>query len=317
MPLVIVDDLQRMRPPEADRRLNDHRQISLAGLGLRQLARDLSCPVLAIPRSTASPTTRPSRDAFKGSGDLEYDADACLLLCVAARSEEEAKSIATTQAVILVELHAVKNRYGALNAGAPGLLQFDRGHRAFRQQRSAPHTRGRRPLQRRRRQPAAVAAARPPSEPAQGIRPNCHWRDRPPTSSATWRSRSPPGSCSSSRHWPNGWSRWSTPALGRAPSPQLAPTVIVRLPRPLPQPPRAASSRHQAALRNPRPPVGPRLTSWSGARPAVNGYQGLARGTEARRGRSTSAGELDATTAVPGVHVECSPCSGLASALRT
>ncbi|MGH9021866.1 MAG: DnaB-like helicase C-terminal domain-containing protein [Acidimicrobiia bacterium] len=82
-----------MRPPEADRRLDDHRQVSLAGLGLRQLARDLSCPVVAISSvNRQSYDKAPSLDAFKGSGDLEYDADACLLLRLAARSDEEARA---------------------------------------------------------------------------------------------------------------------------------------------------------------------------------------------------------------------------------
>lgn len=137
VPLVVVDYLQRMRPPEADRRLDDHRQLSLAGLGLRQLARDLTCPVVAISSvNRQSYDKAPSLDAFKGSGDLEYDADSCLLLRVAARSDEEAKAITTSQAVIPVELHIVgKNRYGPLTGAEPILLDFDQGHGGFHEQR--------------------------------------------------------------------------------------------------------------------------------------------------------------------------------------
>ena len=134
VPLVIVDYLQRMRPPEGDRRQDPHRQISLAGLGLRQLARDLSCPVVAISSiGRASYDRAPSLDAFKGSGDLEYDADACFLLRVAAATEDEAKAVLARHGAVVLEMHAVKNRYGPESGATPVLLDFDRGHGAFRQ----------------------------------------------------------------------------------------------------------------------------------------------------------------------------------------
>lgn len=142
-PLVVVDYLQRMRPPEADRRLDDHRQVSLAGLGLRQLARDLSCPVVAISSvNRQSYDKAPSLDAFKGSGDLEYDADACLLLRLAARSDEEAQALARGSGVVPAELYVVKNRYGPLNLDRPVLLDFDRGYGGFRQARPAGPSNG-------------------------------------------------------------------------------------------------------------------------------------------------------------------------------
>ncbi|MFP5319457.1 MAG: DnaB-like helicase C-terminal domain-containing protein [Acidimicrobiia bacterium] len=134
VPLVVVDYLQRMRPPEGDRRQDPHRQISLAGLGLRQLARDLCCPVVAISSiGRASYDRAPSLDAFKGSGDLEYDADACFLLRVAAANEDEAKALLARQGTLVLEMHAVKNRYGPETGTSPVLLDFDRGHGAFRQ----------------------------------------------------------------------------------------------------------------------------------------------------------------------------------------
>jgi replicative DNA helicase len=137
-PLVVVDYLQRMRPPEADRRLDERRQVSLAGLGLRQLARDLACPVLAISSvNRQSYDKAPSLDAFKGSGDLEYDADACLLLRLAARSDEEAAALAQGSGVVPAELYVVKNRYGALNLDRPVLLDFDRGYGGFRETQPA------------------------------------------------------------------------------------------------------------------------------------------------------------------------------------
>ena len=142
VPLVIVDYLQRMRPPEADRRQDLHRQISMAGLGLRQLARDLSSPVIAISSiGRASYDKAPSLDAFKGSGDLEYDADCCLLLRLAAANEEEAKALLAKGATrLLVELHVLgKNRYGPLSGPDPIMLDFDRGHGAFREHGQPAH----------------------------------------------------------------------------------------------------------------------------------------------------------------------------------
>jgi len=139
VPLVVVDYLQRMRPPEGDRRQDPHRQISLAGLGLRQLARDLSCPVVAISSiGRASYDKAPSLDAFKGSGDLEYDADACFLLRVAAASEDEAKVLLARPGAVVLEMHAVKNRYGPETGAMPVLLDFDRGHGAFREHGGRP-----------------------------------------------------------------------------------------------------------------------------------------------------------------------------------
>ncbi|MGH9226726.1 MAG: DnaB-like helicase C-terminal domain-containing protein [Acidimicrobiales bacterium] len=139
-PLIIVDYLQRMRPPEAERRLDLHRQISMAGLGLRQLARDLSSPVLAISSVNRQSYDKPaSLDAFKGSGDLEYDADVCILLRFAASSDEEAKAMAEASGVVPVALSLVgKNRYGPTNAEDPIRLDFDRSYGSFRELHVAP-----------------------------------------------------------------------------------------------------------------------------------------------------------------------------------
>ena len=78
---MVVDYLQRLRPAEGDRRLDERLRVSMACLGLRQLARDLDVPVLAISSvGRTSYQGQPTLDWYKGSGDLEYDADCCLLL---------------------------------------------------------------------------------------------------------------------------------------------------------------------------------------------------------------------------------------------
>lgn len=137
IPLVIVDYLQRLRPPEADRRLDHHRQVSQAGLGLAQLARDFGCPVLAISSvNRQSYDKAPSLDAFKGSGDLEYDADACLLLRLAASDDQEAAKLERSPGVVPVRLHLLKNRYGPTLVDDPVELDFDRRYGGFRERSS-------------------------------------------------------------------------------------------------------------------------------------------------------------------------------------
>ena len=116
MPLVIVDHLQRRpRPTAASTTTARSPWPAWVSTTSPETSAARCWPFLGQSQSS----TRPSLDAFKGSGDLEYDADAGLLLRVAAQSEEEAKSIAATQPVIPVELHAVKNRYQPPSAGAP------------------------------------------------------------------------------------------------------------------------------------------------------------------------------------------------------
>ena len=127
-PLVVVDYLQRMRPPEAERRLDERLRISVAGLGLRQLARDLDVPVLVISSiGRGSYEGLPKLDWFKGSGDLEYDADACLIL------RPSSTQPLNLSGLIDVELHLVKNRYGKLTQEEPVGLIFDRRYGTFRQ----------------------------------------------------------------------------------------------------------------------------------------------------------------------------------------
>ena len=138
-PLIVVDYLQRLRPPESQSRSEPNRQISMAGLGLRQIARDLSAPVVAISSMNRQSYDRaPSLDAFKGSGDLEYDADACLLLRLAASSDEQAQQMAQSTSVVPVQLFLIgKNRYGPTNLDDPILLDFDRAYGGFRQRGGA------------------------------------------------------------------------------------------------------------------------------------------------------------------------------------
>jgi len=132
-PLVVVDYLQRLRPAEADRRLDERLRVSMACLGLRQLARDAEVAVLAISSvGRASYRDAATLDAFKGSGDLEYDADCCLLL----KPKEDIGDGARSSA-IPVDLHVMKSRYGELTFDHPIALSFDRRYGTFRELRTS------------------------------------------------------------------------------------------------------------------------------------------------------------------------------------
>ena len=133
-PLVVVDYLQRLRPAEGDRRLDERLRVSMACLGLRQLARDLEVPVLAISSvGRTSYQGQPTLDWYKGSGDLEYDADCCLLL----KPRDDPSDRPARTAAIPVDLHIMKSRYGELTFDHPIALHFDRRYGTF-QETTAP-----------------------------------------------------------------------------------------------------------------------------------------------------------------------------------
>jgi len=129
-PLVVVDYLQRLRPAEADRRLDERLRVSMACLGLRQLARDLDVPVLAISSvGRTSYQGQPTLDWYKGSGDLEYDADCCLLL----KPRDAPSDRPSPTTALPVDLHIMKNRYGELTHHHPIPLHFDRHYGTFQE----------------------------------------------------------------------------------------------------------------------------------------------------------------------------------------
>ncbi|MCC7078654.1 MAG: AAA family ATPase [Acidimicrobiia bacterium] len=135
-PLVIIDYLQEMRPPDRERSKDERIQIARSGLTLRQLARDMGVPVIVISSiNRVSYQTTPNLAAFKGSGDLEYQADTALLLRVRAASDEEAAAMTEKDwHAIPLELHLVKNRYGRITGQHPIPISFDRQHGRFREE---------------------------------------------------------------------------------------------------------------------------------------------------------------------------------------
>ncbi len=79
--LVVVDYLQLIHPPKAENRQQEISQISMS---LKQLAREIDVPVIAISQLNRSVDTRedhlPRMSDLRESGSLEQDADVVLLL---------------------------------------------------------------------------------------------------------------------------------------------------------------------------------------------------------------------------------------------
>lgn len=116
--LIIIDYLQLVRD---DRRkyMNEQEEISEVSRGLKQLARELKIPVIALSqlsrRADADKDKRPRLSYLRGSGSIEQDADIVMFLhrpdYEKDEDEESSQSIDTSQASA-VELYISKNRQG-------------------------------------------------------------------------------------------------------------------------------------------------------------------------------------------------------------
>lgn len=118
MELLIIDYLQRLRT-EA---LGEYETVSSASKGLAGLAHSLDVPVLVLSSLNRQSNSNGSASmfGFKGSGQIEYDAESAWVL---ARD----KNRASPEGKRAVALHVVKNRHGALT-GEPIALSFDGAH---------------------------------------------------------------------------------------------------------------------------------------------------------------------------------------------
>jgi replicative DNA helicase len=122
--LVIVDYLQLVRgPAKAENRQQEIAEISRS---LKGLAKELSCPVLALSqlsRDVEKTGRRPSMADLRESGAIEQDADVILLLSREESAEEAAESGSADVAgqSVLMHLDVAKNRNGRCG---PVKLQF-------------------------------------------------------------------------------------------------------------------------------------------------------------------------------------------------
>lgn len=126
MDLLVVDYLQRLRPPEAAREAEQYRQVTETSMALASLARELEMPVLVVSSMNreGAASKRATMAGARGSGDVEYDA---VTIWHLVRTEDE-----TDGRERVLELNVTKNRRGP-TTDEPIRLAFDPRHNDFRE----------------------------------------------------------------------------------------------------------------------------------------------------------------------------------------
>ena len=113
--LVMVDYLQLMRAPSYNDRVQE---ISSISRGLKELAQDQGCPVMALSqlsrRVEARPKKRPLMGDLRESGSIEQDADLVLFIYREAYYREESRDEMSMQERRAAELIIAKHRNGEL-----------------------------------------------------------------------------------------------------------------------------------------------------------------------------------------------------------
>ena len=125
--LLVVDYLQRLRPPESAREGDRYRQVTEVSNALATLTKALRVPALVISSMNreAMNSDRPSIGGARGSGDIEYDA---VTLWQLRRGGEPPLDDGSR----IVELHLTKNRRGPVTDDCePVRFLFDGRHNSF------------------------------------------------------------------------------------------------------------------------------------------------------------------------------------------
>lgn len=124
MDLLVVDYLQRLRPPDGCEREDQFRQVTETSRALMDMARELSLPVLVISSMNreAMRSKEASMSGGRGSGDIEFDAVSIWQLMRDGEDEGGCQR---------VSLHVTKNRRGPTTGERPLHLLFDTRHNAF------------------------------------------------------------------------------------------------------------------------------------------------------------------------------------------
>lgn len=125
--LLVVDYLQRVRPPESAREGDRYRQVTEVSNALAAMTKALRVPALVISSMNreAMSSDRPTMGGARGSGDIEYDAVTLWQLRRGREPPEE-------DGGRVVELHLTKNRRGPVTDDSEPLrLMFDGRHNSF------------------------------------------------------------------------------------------------------------------------------------------------------------------------------------------
>jgi replicative DNA helicase len=112
--LIVIDYLQLVRGDSKRSRDNRTCEVEEVSNGIKELAKDLNVPVVALAQLNRDPEKRngkPSMSDLKGSGSLEQDADICILMNF---SEEELDAYSQTPKM---EFIVAKQREGPTGTG--------------------------------------------------------------------------------------------------------------------------------------------------------------------------------------------------------
>ncbi len=111
--LVVVDYLQLMHSPGAPSR---EQEIATISRSLKQIAKELECPVLALSQLNRGVEKRkgdpPMLSDLRESGAIEQDADVVMFLHRPGDPEQEGGSMQPQSDVQDIELHIAKQRQG-------------------------------------------------------------------------------------------------------------------------------------------------------------------------------------------------------------
>ncbi|WP_455136471.1 DnaB-like helicase C-terminal domain-containing protein [Thermophilibacter sp.] len=122
--LLVVDYLQRLRPPEDSRQADRYRQVSDVSAALTSMTKTLRVPALVISSMNREAMGRdgPSMGGARGSGEIEYDA---VTMWQLSRGREQPLEDDSR----IIELHVLKNRRGPVTGDSdPIRLLFDGKH---------------------------------------------------------------------------------------------------------------------------------------------------------------------------------------------
>ena len=116
--MLVVDYLQYI---DAEDAAGEYERVCAVSKRLNRLGVSLGVPVLALASMSrlGAKQDTPSMHAYKGSGDVEYNALSAWIL------EPDPKDTGIRR------LHVVKNRFGATTGDSPILLRFDGAHCLF------------------------------------------------------------------------------------------------------------------------------------------------------------------------------------------